>query len=334
MFRLTLTALAATSFLAACGGGGGGSSVNASTASPLAITSANYDAAGVEAVSSSFYLTSSSSLATGVEGQAETGMDTLINFGKSQIPSLGKWVSSAGVLPTGVTESFTEDCPGGGTLTGSATVAVAGTLSAQDSINLSGSNCVLNDGSIISGALNFRINSLIGDYANSNFYTINITLTYNNLTSGTAARTVTGNGDITLATVAAGVNYDDTTISSSSFTATANYSGTTYSRSLANYLATISVRPNGAGYIATTSISGMIASSALGGNRITIATVAPFVRISPNLYPGSGQATATGSGLSKVLMTVQNTSSVRLELDADGNGIYETSKIKTWASLI
>jgi hypothetical protein len=56
------------------------------------------------------------------------------------------------------------------------------------------------------------------------------------------------------------------------------------------------------------------------------------VRGSP--YPNAGQVTATGLGGSKMRLTVQSATTVQIELDADGNGAYETSVTKPWSELI
>ena len=46
------------------------------------------------------------------------------------------------------------------------------------------------------------------------------------------------------------------------------------------------------------------------------------------------QLLAAGANGSKLRMTVQSASSVLLELDANGDGSYETRTTHTWADLI
>ena len=60
----------------------------------------------------------------------------------------------------------------------------------------------------------------------------------------------------------------------------------------------------------------------------------PFVRQLSQPRPASGQATVTGANGAMLRLTALSSTQVRIELDADANGTYETSVIKLWSELI
>jgi hypothetical protein len=52
-----------------------------------------------------------------------------------------------------------------------------------------------------------------------------------------------------------------------------------------------------------------------------------------DLYPTSGQIVATGA-VGSLRTTALNTTNVQIELDANGDGIYEASKVVLWTALL
>jgi hypothetical protein len=83
----------------------------------------------------------------------------------------------------------------------------------------------------------------------------------------------------------------------------------------------------------TTRFDGSFSATSLGG-RITVATPQPVRRLARDTYPSSGQILVTGSGGSQERITVLSNAQVRIELDADGNGIFETVSIVLWSTLL
>lgn len=325
--------------LTACGGGGGESTVPASgqtnngngAATVLALESNNYVLASSEAVSSSLFVLETPSFATGVES---ANVSEVIGFGLKQVPSLRSWFNGASIA-TGVIQSVTEACTVSGTISAVATDADNnGVLSAGDSVALTASNCKENGSSIFNGAVTFNVVTLSGNL-DSDFYNASLKLTFGNFSASTSASGVVANGDITFAVSARGVNVGSQTISSTNFAIAATYGAVTYNRSLSNFSASVTTSPNlpTSAYKTTATVSGTIMSSALSGKTVTIATLVPFVRLSTNTYPSSGQGTLTGSNSAKVRFTTQNSSLVLLELDSTGDGIYETSTNKSWNEL-
>lgn len=81
-------------------------------------------------------------------------------------------------------------------------------------------------------------------------------------------------------------------------------------------------------------MNGTLSSSALGGNSVALVTLQAFARNGSDAYPASGQATATGASGAKVLITVIDGATLRIELDADGDGLYEEGTTRSWSELV
>lgn len=78
-------------------------------------------------------------------------------------------------------------------------------------------------------------------------------------------------------------------------------------------------------------VDGILVSSEFDNKSIQIATPVPFVESEDDYYPSTGSMTVTGANGSKMRITAVDNTTVRLELDADGNGEYETTVDKPWA---
>lgn len=333
MLRVLSISVAIGIALAACGGGGGGGGggTPAPAPSPVALDSTNYTVAASEAVSSSLFVLDAPSLALGVEASdAYAG----IRFGLAKVPSLGKWFTAAPVA-VGVVESQTMNCPVQGTIT--MTVSDAdnnGVLSVGDSFSITATNCIEDSTSAINGAITFSVETLTGDLA-SNYYNASLKLSYNNLKVTSAGSSVTANGDIVLSASSSGLYAESQSIKATSLTVSATYGSATYSRTLSNFDASLALASNSpiSTFKTTSTVSGTVASSALENKSVTIATGVPFVRLSTDAYASTGQATLTGSTAAKARLTAQNATTVLIELDANGDGTYETSVTKSWAEL-
>ncbi len=78
----------------------------------------------------------------------------------------------------------------------------------------------------------------------------------------------------------------------------------------------------------TTTANGPVESATAAGY-VQLATLQPFVQYDVDAYPRSGLFQAAGK--TGVLRgTVLSATQVQLDLDADGNGVYEASKIVAW----
>jgi hypothetical protein len=321
---------AVSTLLVACGGGGGGDAPAASPAAAgktqVTLSSANYVAVAQESMSSSSYLADAGSLATGAE---VSNADVLVRFGQAQANKLPDWFAGTQALATGVATTTTEACAGGGSLTVMDNdLNGNGLPDAGDSVSLTATNCVF-EGSTLNGGLGLAVNAFSGN-VNTPPFSAAFTLTFADLTARSATASSTGNGTMALSLNATTASNQNFALKATQFATTSTYGGTTYSRTLENY--TVLVDQTAAS--SRTTATGTLSSSAFESKTVTIATPVPFVRVFPQTRPSSGQATATGANGGVLRVTAISNTLVKIELDADANGTFETSVIKLWSELI
>ncbi len=80
-----------------------------------------------------------------------------------------------------------------------------------------------------------------------------------------------------------------------------------------------------------------VASTALKGS-VTVITSTPFQGLKSAQHPSTGVVVATGANNSKAQLTVRSSdpadpSAVQIEVDANGDGTYETSTFYSWSTL-
>lgn len=333
--RLKPVAVIATSaLLAACGGGGGGSAGGSVSITPTAVlNSSNQTVVSQDTSSSSFVPLAGSQTLTGV---VPTDASALFSLAQSHLDRLPTYIADAHANSTlaGVVQSQTVAC----TTSGSMTVSVndsdnSGTATAGDSISITSNSCVEGSGTI-SGSLSFVINSLTGTLGSSN-YSASMTMTFGNFGVAAAQFTATANGALTIAIASNGTYSNSTTVSTPSLSVAANYSGNSRSMTLTNYSATRNRTPSQT-YVYTTSYSlnGYLTSSSISSQAIQFATTTPFVTRYTDNYPSSGVMVITGANSSKIRLTALSNSQVSQELDANGDGTYESSATVSWSSLM
>lgn len=319
--------------LAACGGGGGGDSGAAvlAPAAALALTNANYNVAAQESVSSVSYILDSTSVATGAQVASDAALMQAV---RQQVALLGQRLAKAPKVAVGVTQTTTEACQGGGSMTATAN-DLNGNENADpgDSISIVASNCVVAPGVTISGGFAASFTATTGNFGTVP-YSATLSVTLQNFVAVTPAGRSTGNGRMDMAVSETGVNQGTVTVTVASLSTDSTFGNLTSTRTLTDFTARSVITPSGTGTSTSSTVSGTLTSTGLGSRSVTIATVAPLVQASIAQYPSSGQLIATGSAGSKVRLTVLNVSNVQLELDADGNGSYETSSTVAWSSLL
>jgi len=317
--------------LAACGGGGGdGGVMPVPAATPLAITATNYEAVAQQAVTATTYLMDTGGFVTGA--QLAPREQVLINFSRAQITRLGRLFAVAPRLATGAATTETQVCSGGGSL--SSTINdVAGNqmVDAGDSASVVASNCV-EFGATINGAMSIEFRAVSGNF-DGDVYSATVVMTLSNLQASTGAGQVSGNGSITLALVGSGFNTGSLDMTITSLTMTGQVAGVNETLTLQDWRIVSNFSPSGAGIITRTTVNGTLISAALAPQSVTVATVTPFVQSGSSAYPASGQFIASGANGSKLRVTAQSATTVLIELDADGNNVYEASRTRLWSDL-
>jgi hypothetical protein len=83
----------------------------------------------------------------------------------------------------------------------------------------------------------------------------------------------------------------------------------------------------------TARVSGTLSATSLGG-AVTLSTPTTFERYAIDPYPRAGQLQALGAAGSRVQLTTLSVTTVRIELDANGDGVYEQTRDVAWSALI
>lgn len=329
--RKSLIGLFATWAMVGCGGGGGSGAEPPQTSGPLPITAANYAAVAQEALAVPSYLTGATDLITGVQVSDER---LLFAYARKQAARLSHWFRLAPRLVTGATIVEVEPCEGGGTVTASLEdLNNNNDIDAGESVTLVADQCV-EGGARVNGTMRVQIDSLSGD-PNTDFFSMALTITLDSLAVTTAGGTVNGSGTLGLGVSNTGPFSSLATLTASSLSTSGTYGTLSFARSLANFTMTMTTSPSGFGYADAVEVSGTFVSSTLESKSVVLTTVNPFVTPSTSNYPTGGQLTATGLNGSRARVTAQSDgNTVLIELDADGNGVYEMSVSKLWSELI
>lgn len=325
--------------LSACGGGGSSSGTSTPTSTSTSGTVATLDAsnqtvASQEVASMAHGLISTSGVAVGVDSPKES---LLYNEAFAHLDKLPGYLTDAKANPVvaGVVASQTYLCPNSGTYTTSVNDADNNNrASAGDTFSIAYNNCVA--GSVtLGGTLSFTLNTLSGTYGTAP-YAVGITMSFGNFSGTSSAYSMALNGEYSVSVSTTGVNAFTQTISASSLSASATYAGVSRSRTLSGYSATVTrVADNTYGYITSFSTSGTLASSGFSGTRsVSFSTPTTFQRLGSASFPYVGVMLITGANNSGLKMTTLSNTQVQLELDANGDSIFETSSIVNWNTLV
>jgi len=307
MKKLLVVTLLST--LSACGGGGGGGSSNNQVASPaptVAITKTNGATVSSSAGSGDTITTSISNIAPLTTGQTRRTAINLSDFARKLL-HLGE---SQTLQPLTATVS----CPGGGSITAPDANATSGTVTFNACVGYL--TTVTLDGSITFSAS--------GDLASN--YTA--TVTFQNFTITNGADVVTINVSMNISGTTVGTTVT-TNVSYSKFSVTINsdyiniynfHSTEIYDTSTLDY---------------SLDWNYTFESSLINGV-VKVATETPIVGNNANPYPYTGSVVFTGMNNSHTRVSTNNstglsTDTVMIEVDADGDGVYEDSQTMTWA---
>lgn len=317
--------------LAACGGGGDGSSGDPLVPSAATITAANYEGVARQVLAATSYMGDATGLVTGA--QVAPGPQALFGFARAQVRRVPGLFANRVPLVNGVVTTDTLDCTSGGSVTVRQNdVNGNGQVDVGDAVTLTARNCV-EDGATLSGALDISFSAVNGDL-DSDVYSATVSITLKDLRAATPAGNATGSGQFTLAISSANANTSALALDVSSMAVSGSFGGTADTVTMQNFSLSSSTALSGGRLRTTTSVSGTVGSNNLAGGTVTLATGSPLVQFDGDLHPSSGQITATGAARSQMRLTVQSVTNVLLELDANGDGSFESSTVKTWASLV
>lgn len=316
--------------LSGCGGGGGSGPTPVPPASTLlAIDGTNYQAVGQATVSTAMYLGDTGGMLTGAQSSSDP---KLLNHAVSVARRALASASSRPVVLGGAEVRDTVACSQGGSLAITTNDANNnGKFDVGDSLTLDAQSCK-EDGSVMQGRMALSVQTLTGVYDSNNFNaTLSMTLTAFSVTTG--ASTAQGDGTLTLSISETPAGGGEVTLATSRLVLGGRVAGQNISATLTDTRLSVRVETINGAVRTTTTYGGSLASSLFGNKQVTISTPQPLVSTGADLYPSSGQLLVRGDAGSVLRITAVNAAQVRLEVDAGGDGTYETSVLKTWAEL-
>lgn len=318
--------------IAACGGGGsdgGGSGDNNSQISitPLVLTGANYESVSRSVLEGNESLsTLSSSGSTVLTAAAVETPPAWMPALVSQVKKIKSWSTGQFEVLSGVAASASEACEYGGSLTFSANDANDNdALDAGDSITVSFANCGISDLERTNGNMSIVVNS----FSDGFYLSLDTSMSVGNFSVVSGSTTVSVSGDMRLI-MSESSNGTTYSISGTRLTTSTTVLGETTRVIISDYTMDMNDALIGTDQ---QSLKATIAMSSFSNQSVAVSTISPWLQSNGALYPYAGQMLLTGQSGSKVRITALSSTSVRLELDTSGDGVYETSKVVTWASL-
>lgn len=241
----------------------------------------------------------------------------------------------ANPIVAGVVDNKNYICPTSGSYTASVNDADNNSIASKgDTFSIIYNSCV--SGSVtLSGTLSFTITALTGTYGTA-FSELGVSMSFGNFSATSGTYSAALNGAFSVSGSKTGANAFTKTISASSLSSSANYAGVTRSRSLSGFSATETRTADSTyGYITSYMMSGTLSSSGFSGMRsVSFTTPTTFQKRGAATYPYIGVMLITGASNSALKMTTLSNTQVKLELDANGNSIFESNSTINWNTLI
>ncbi|QPF74335.1 hypothetical protein G8A07_16325 [Roseateles sp. DAIF2] len=318
--RLPIGALC-LGLLGACGGGGGSSADSGAPIVPapvngLGINAGNYQQVAQAAVSSSAYLLSTGDLALSDTPGAGLGRLAESPLAKAQL-----------ARPAAVNNRTLPCTLGGSLLLSADDKNNNGKFDTGDSVSTEARGC-REDDMTIQGKLAFSAKSLSGDFGSNN-YSATLQLSLGDFAVTEAGDTVTGNGSLEMQ-VAVASGAVELTLAVDSFTVSGSDGGLSFSHTVRDARLTLRIPSSGS---QTSSMSATLSGNRLENKSVRVDTQEAFVTAANADFPSSGRMLVSGANGSKVRISAQNTNQALVELDADGDGTFETRSTKAWAEL-
>jgi hypothetical protein len=331
---IAIVSILTAGLLAACGGGGGGEDdAVAPQVSGVSITTDNAEVVSAEVVNSVDALEGASSGTTIISGVSITTESDGFSYRDFVLGQLDNFAVvrqqelSSGVVGV-VIPAETIPCSGGGTITISGNVADPNldTFSAGDTLLATFNNCS-EEGTLISGKFEMTINTAFDETSPFN---LDVSIIMTGLSVTDSSTNLSSNGDMRLVLTEDGIGNFGATFSGNSLTI--NEGGET--ETVSNYNYVLAGNDSSGDY--SIDISGTIDSTILGGS-VNFVTAQPFtgndfIGISD---PAEGVLLMTSNFDSSQarLIAQPDGINVMIEVDADGDDIYEGTVMTTWATL-
>lgn len=322
---------AAVLLLAACGGGGdsGTTTPGGGSSTSNQINASNYVEVSQGALASSVVL---SAIPLGAGG---SGPENIIRMVRADVRRLPAHAADAPAPVPGRDFSVTTPCPLGGT----STITYSNTNSlfrfdAGDAFTVVQLNCATVE-QRVTGTTKFTLIRASGDWLDSSVYDYAFSVALDDLAVTNSTGTTLSNGSLEISETSLGPNQFSSAVTADNASSVVGGS-MPYSRTSFGFDVRTARAPNVDGtYTTTISASGRLSSSGLGYNaQFAITTVSPFVQSSASSFPSSGEVVLTGTNGGTVRITALDSSTVRVEFDADGNGSADASTTRTWSQLL
>ena len=325
-----------------CGGGGGGANVTAAAAPTVTISASNQGKASRALTDGGQAFSSSQPFAAPGGAAAQSAVGSPVTQRTGVLPSMVRegLVAAFGSHRTATIASATRPAASASssqacTVSGSISTTLNDadnslSVSPGDSLQLTFDQCVESVGELTSGSLVFTVGSVTS--AASGNVQFSGSVAFVQMTSTSTTQTTSVNGSVDVAA----------TITSTSFQMALDVGsdGLTVTSSAPGYLDTI-VYEAGTGLTVTATdgavaesdvtLNGSFTASSIGG-RVLVTTVRPLRQLGSDDYPSSGQVVLTGAAGTHLRVTALDATDVQLDLDANGDGIYETSGVFAWGS--
>jgi hypothetical protein len=347
--RALFVAVLGGGLLAACGGGGG----PAPLPTPLAITAANQDAVARATANAVVALSgagggltasdqpSPASVAAMPMPRRPASLAAAARHVARQFATDSVWaakpVATAGSKQALAIQPEISLCGISGSVTLSAIDADNdGTLSIGDTLTFTFNACRDAGSATLNGSMAITLSRV--DVNAGGFVSFNgsMTVTQLTVTDGARSASLDGNASMTFTADSATQQRVSLVVGGAGLRASVSESGVTetiaYDPAFSFNETDTFNAATGALESTASLVSGGFNATAISG-RVLLETQAPIVQLSSETYPRSGTVRVVGTGSALRLGALDGTT-VRIELDANGDGTYEASKDVAWSTLL
>jgi hypothetical protein len=316
-----------TCLLAGCGGGGGGQDASSGQNSQksLGLNERNYVGVSQSVMDGSDSLSvlasTNSALLVGtqVSAQAEW-MPALL----SQIRKVKTFTAQSPAHLAGAVTSESIACDVSGSIVVSFNDANGNEeVDAGDSLSMRFNECVTSE-----GRLNGSFDALFNRVADGSVFSIDTSMRLQDFSvvAGSASAKATGDMRLKLE------DRSDRTIvevSGNDMKSSTTLAGVTNVLALSNYASTLVDTFS----VDSQTFQGVMSLGSFDNQRVSVSTTQTWLMQSGASYPYTGQKVITGNAGSTLRLTALSSTRVLLELDANGDGVYEKSETRLWSSL-